>query len=49
MGWTAIIEDENGNAKRTMPKEFALSDNEVLNNNYFKLLKYLDPKRRHGF
>jgi hypothetical protein len=43
MGWTVIIEDENGNAKRTMPKEFILSDEEVLNNDNFKLLKYIDP------
>jgi len=43
MGWTVIIEDENGNSKRTMPEEFILSDDEVLNNDNFKLLKYLDP------
>jgi hypothetical protein len=43
MGWTVIIEDENGNAKKTMPGEFILSEEEVLNNDNFKLLKYLDP------
>lgn len=43
MGWTIIIEDENGNTKRTMPKEFILSDENILNNDSFKLLKYLDP------
>src|SRR5437867_7732427 len=43
MGWTVIIEDENGNAKRTMPSEFVLSDEKILNNEPFRLLKYLDP------
>ncbi len=43
MGWTVIIEDENGNAKKTMPKEFTLSGDEILNNEKFRLLKYLDP------
>lgn len=43
MGWTIIIEDENGNAKRTMPKELILSDEDLLNNKKFRLLKYLDP------
>lgn len=43
MGWTVIIEDEDGNAIKTMPDEFVLSDVEVLNNKDFKVLKYLDP------
>jgi hypothetical protein len=43
MGWTVIIEDENGNAKRTMPKEFILSDNKIIADDKFLLLKYLDP------
>ncbi len=30
MGWTVIIEDENGNAKKTRPREFILSDEEIL-------------------
>ena len=43
MGWTVIIEDENGNTKRTMPGEFVLSDDGLLSNENFRLLKYLDP------
>lgn len=43
MGWTVIIEDENGNAKRTMPAEFILPNDEVLSNENFRLLKYIDP------
>jgi hypothetical protein len=43
MGWTVKIEDENGHAKRTMPKEFILSDNEIIADDKFLLLKYLDP------
>ena len=30
MGWTVIIEDEHGNAKKTLPKEFILSNIEIL-------------------
>jgi hypothetical protein len=44
MGWTVKIEDENGNAKRTMTGELILSDDEVLSNENFRLLKYLDPQ-----
>jgi hypothetical protein len=43
MGWTVIIEDENGNAKKTMPAQFALSNEEIIGNDRFLLLKYLDP------
>ena len=43
MGWTVVIQDEEGNAKRTMPNEFVLSDEEVIYNRDFKLLRYLDP------
>jgi hypothetical protein len=43
MGWTVIIEDEEGNAKKTMPGEFILSDEEVLSKESFRLLKYVDP------
>jgi hypothetical protein len=43
MGWTVIIEDEEGNPVRTMPGEFVLSDEDILNNSSFRLLKYLDP------
>ena len=30
MGWTVIIEDENGTALKTMPTELVLSDPEIL-------------------
>lgn len=43
MGWTVTIEDEDGNAKKTMPGEFLLSDEEVLSKESFRLLKYVDP------
>ena len=43
MGWTVVIEDENGNAKKTMPKEFVLSDEDIIADERFLLLKYLDP------
>lgn len=43
MGWTVIIEDEEGNPKKTMPGEFILSDKAVLSNEGFRLLKYVDP------
>lgn len=43
MGWTVISEDENGNKKKTMPGEFILPDDKILNNENFTLLKYLDP------
>lgn len=43
MGWTVIIEDEEGNAKKTMPGEFILSDGELLSKESFRLLKYVDP------
>lgn len=43
MGWTVIIEDEDGNAKKTMPGEFILSDEKVLNRESFRLLKYVNP------
>ncbi len=42
MGWTVIIEDEEGNAKKTMPGELILSDEEVLSKESFRLLKYVD-------
>ena len=43
MGWTVIIEDEDGNAKRTMPEELILSDSVIFNNEKFRIIKYLDP------
>ena len=43
MGWTVIINDEDGNAKKTMPGEFILSDEKVLNKESFRLLKYVNP------
>jgi hypothetical protein len=43
MGWTVIIEDENGHARKTMPDELILSNMEVLGNESFKLLRYLNP------
>ena len=43
MGWTITIEDENGNVQKTMPEEFNLSSIDLLSQNSFKLLKYIDP------
>ena len=43
MGWTVIIEDEDGNPVRTMPGEFVLSDQDIIYTSQFRLLKYLDP------
>lgn len=45
MGWTICIEDENGNgnAKKTTPGEFVLSDEEVFYSKPFRLLKYIGP------
>jgi hypothetical protein len=43
MGWTVVIEDENGNAKKTMPKEFVLSNEDTIADKRFLLIKYLDP------
>ena len=43
MSWEVIIEDENGSAQKIMPGEFYLSDYDMLNNENFSLLKYLDP------
>ncbi|MBC7651952.1 MAG: hypothetical protein H7101_09395 [Deinococcales bacterium] len=43
MGWTVIIEDENGKAKKTMQNEFILSNQSALRAENFKLLKYIDP------
>ena len=43
MGWTVIKEDENGNAIRTLSKELHLSNIDILYNENFKVLKYIDP------
>ena len=43
MGWTIVIEDENGSAKKTMPEEFILLNDDLLNSEKFRVLKYLDP------
>jgi hypothetical protein len=43
MGLTVIIEDEEGKALKTMPSEFTLSDEDVLNKESFRILKYVDP------
>jgi hypothetical protein len=43
MGWTVIIEDENGKPIKTMPHEFVLSDEDILYQKPFHLLKYIDP------
>ena len=43
MGFTIRIEDENGNAEKTMPKEFVSSDLGVFYKKPFRLLKYIDP------
>ena len=43
MSWTVRIEDEEGNIRKSLSKEFILSDQEIIFNNPFRLLKYLDP------
>ena len=43
MGWTVRIEDEEGNIRKSLSKDFILSDEEIILNNPFRLLKYLDP------
>jgi hypothetical protein len=42
MGWTIIIENENGQAIKRLPDEFILSDHINISRG-FKILKYLDP------
>lgn len=42
MTWTVILEDENGNAIETLKNEFILTDEEFINKEKFKLLKYLN-------
>ncbi len=43
MGWTIKIEDENGNVIKAMDREFILSDSNILYEESFRLLKYIDP------
>ena len=43
MGWIVKIEDENGNEIKVMVDQFALSNSEILQNQSFRLLKYIDP------
>ena len=45
MAWTVILEGENGNEITMLPKEFILSQSEIdlLSNENFRILKYLDP------
>lgn len=43
MGWTVIKEDSNGKAENTLTGEFRLSNTEILFNEKFRVLKYLDP------
>jgi len=43
MGWTVIMEDEDGNAIKTLPFEFTLSDEDIAGRETFRLLKYVDP------
>jgi len=43
MSWTVRIEDEEGNIRKSLSKEFILSDQEIIFNNPFRLIKYLDP------
>ena len=42
MGWTIILEDENGLAIRTLPKEFDYNELDHLDCDSFMLLKYID-------
>jgi len=43
MGWTVIKEDFEGKAETTLSDEFRLSNTEILFNEQFRILKYLDP------
>ena len=43
MSWTVRIEDEEGNIRKSLSNEFILSDQEIIFNNPFRLIKYLDP------
>lgn len=43
MSWTIIQEDEDGNEVMSLSKEFRLSNTDVIYNEKFRLLKYLDP------
>ncbi len=43
MGWTIVLEDENGQAIRTLPMVFNYDDLDSLNFDDFILLKYIDP------
>jgi len=42
MGWTIVLEDENGQSIRTLPKEFDYDKLDQLDLNSFVLLKYID-------
>ncbi len=42
MGWTVILEDENGQTIRTLSKEFIYDELENLNLDNYLLLKYID-------
>ena len=43
MGWTIVLEDENGQAIRTLLDVFNYDDLDSLNFDDFILLKYIDP------
>ena len=43
MGWTVQIEDEDGNINKTMSEEFIISNEDIIYDKPFRLLKYLDP------
>ncbi len=43
MTWTVILEDEKGNAIKTLAREFILTESNILLNINSKILKYLDP------
>jgi hypothetical protein len=42
MGWTIILEDENGQAIRTLPKQFNYDELDNLDFNSFVFLKYIN-------
>jgi len=43
MGWTIIMEDEDGNTLKMLPKELVIPDEELFVKKPFRLLKYVDP------
>jgi len=42
MSWTVILEDEHGNAIEKLKNEFDF-EGDVINDENYKILKYLDP------